>query len=124
MIKKFEILIFLFSVIFGNFLFLFYGLETNFFLFLIFSIVFNIYPYLCLRYKISYMHLFFSIFIWLGFYFKFLCVEIIYRGIYPEAYLELFTNSTKNSALITSSLACFALILSLTLHEKFFSKKQ
>ena len=62
MIKKFEILIFLFSVIFEIFLFLFYGLETNFFLFLIFSIVFNIYPYLCLRYKISYMHLFFFYF--------------------------------------------------------------
>lgn len=124
MIKKFEISFFFFSVILGNILFLFYELENNFFYFLIFSIVFNIYPYLCFIYKISYMHLFFSIFIWLGFYFKYLCVEIIYGGHYPETPLEAYSVSVKNSALATSSLACSALIFSLIFFIKFPLKKK
>ena len=115
---KFEFF-FSLSAIIGIFLFLFYKIETNFLLFLIFCILFNTYPYLCLRFRLSYMHLFFSIFIWLGFYFKFLCVEIIHIGIYPEATLELFSTSTKNSGLIISSLSCLALILSLILYNKF-----
>lgn len=123
MIKKAEILFFFF-IFLGLLLHYVYNLETNIFLFLIFSVLLNFYPYLCLRYKISYVHLFFSIFVWLGFYFKYLCVEIIYNGFYPEIPFRIYSPSVKNSALTISSLACFALILSFIFYIKFLKNKK
>ena len=122
--KNFFFIIFFLIIFLGICFYLFYNLDTNIFLFIIFSSVFNLYLLVCLYKKNSFIHLFFSIFLWLGFYFKYLCVEIIYNGIYPEINdTIIFLPSEKNKALIISSLACIALILSYLLHNKFIIKK-
>jgi hypothetical protein len=123
--KNFFFIIFFLIIFLGICFYLFYNLDTNIFLFIIFSFVFNLYPLVCLYKKNSFIHLFFSIFLWLGFYFKYLCVEIIYNGIYPEINdTIIFLPSEKNKALIISSLACIALILSYLFHNKFIINKE
>ena len=70
-----------FLIFLGICFYLFYNLDTNIF-YLSFSFVL-IYTHLFASIKKIHLYIFF-LFLWLGFYFKYLCVEIIYNGIYPE----------------------------------------
>ena len=121
MISKNKFLYFIINCI-GIFLHIRYEINSSLIIFIFFSITFNLYVFLTLHHKNSYFHLFFSIFLWLGFYFKFLCVEIFLNGVYPEIRdFDGLSLEEKNYALLCSALFCWSLILSFFINNQIFN---
>ena len=101
-----------------------YEINSSLLIFIFFSLTFNFYVLLNFHQKSSYFNLFLSIFLWLGFYFKFLSVEIFLNGIYPEiADYTVVSFEDKNYALLNSALFCWALIFSLSFNNTIFNYK-
>ena len=118
---KFLIIIFLCFI----FYLFFSGLahyKGNFFIYIIFSILSNYLLFFSFRKNAFFFESFFGLFIWLGFWFKFVCVISFREGQFPEG-SGSFDNSPESFdyALIISIIAFLAIISSFRLREYFFN---
>jgi hypothetical protein len=118
---------FFFKIIFLSFVvYLFFnGLlhyKGNFFIYVIFSILGNYLLFYSFRKNAFFFESFFGLFIWLGFWFKFVCVISFRDGQFPEGFGN-FNNSPESFdyALLTSIVAFLATIFSYRVREQFFN---
>ena len=96
--------------------------KGNFFIYVMFSILSNYLLFFSFRKNAFFFESFFGLFIWLGFWFKFVCVISFREGQFPEGFGG-FDNSPESFdyALKISIIAFLAIIFSFRLREYFFN---
>lgn len=96
--------------------------KGNFFIYFIFSILGNYLLFYSFRKNAFFFESFFGLFIWLGFWFKFVCVISFRDGQFPEGSGN-FNNSPESfdHALLVSIVAFLAIIFSYRVRDQFFN---
>ena len=96
--------------------------KGNFFIYVFFSILGNYLLFYSFRKNAFFFESFFGLFIWLGFWFKFVCVISFRDGQFPEGFGN-FNNSPESFdyALLISIVAFLAIIFSYRVREQFFN---
>lgn len=100
----------------------FINYKGNFFIYIIFSILGNYLLFYSFKKNAFFFESFFGLFIWLGFWFKFVCVISFRDGQFPEGFGS-FDNTPESFdyALLISIVAFLAIIFSYRVRRQFFN---